>query len=446
VTRTLWTKALAVALVALGLLAALERVSALVAEREARLREAEANVAASLATQQELIGPVLQRRCEETWSVEVGEGKERKKVNERREFDLVATPKTLDLDGTATIEARRRGLYKVNGYVLKATLKAAWESLQLLQPRAEHAPSVLRCGDVVLFVGVGDARGLRSVAASQVPGKALAVLAGTPRGKMPKGFQVALTSEQWADGTFATDLRLELVGTRLLAIAPVADQTQVHLRSDWPHPSFHGRFLPNEREIGDDGFNAWWRISALATSAPQDVRGQSDRVETFAVEFIDPVNAYSLADRATKYGMLFIGLTFLGVALTEVMRRARVHPVQYLLVGSALAIFFLLLVSLSEHMAFVWAYTGAAAACTALLAFYGAHVLGGWRAGLAFGVAVATLYGVLYLLLQQEQTALVLGSALLFAVLAAVMVLTRRFDWYRLVDSWRTAKPGSQPA
>ena len=438
----LWSKALAIVLVALALVVALDRVSALVAEREARLREAQAGVAASLATHQQLTGPVLQRRCEETWSVEVGEGKERKKVNERREFELVATPKTLDLDGTATIEPRRRGLYKINGYVLKATLKASWDALQVLQPRAQHAPSELRCDDAVLFVAVGDARGLRSVTVTA--GKALPVSAGTPHGKMPKGFQVRLAAEQWADGAFAADIGIELVGTRLLAIAPVADQTQVRLRSDWPHPSFQGRFLPNEREIGDHGFNAWWRISALATSAPHDVRAQAEHIERFAVEFIDPVNAYSLADRATKYGVLFIGLTFLGVALTEVMRRARVHPVQYLLVGSALAIFFLLLVSLSEHMAFVWSYAGAAAACTSLLAFYGAHVLGGWRAGLAFGAAVATLYGVLYLLLQQEQSALVLGSGLLFAVLAALMVLTRRFDWYRLVDQWRAAKPGHQ--
>jgi inner membrane protein len=446
VAHSLWSKVLAIVLVALALVVALDRISALVAEREGRLREAEASVAASLATHQELTGPVLQRHCDESWTIELVDGKERKQVPQRREFDLVATPKALDLDGVATIEARRRGLYKINGYVLKATLKASWESLQALQPRAEQPRSVLRCDEPVLFVAVGDARGLRSVTATQASGGALPVLAGTPRDKMPKGFQVALTREQWAEGTFATQIQLELVGTRSLAIAPVADQTQVHLRSDWPHPSFHGRFLPNEREIDRNGFSAWWRISALATSAPQDVRTQHAKVENFAVDFIDPVNAYSLADRATKYGVLFIGLTFLGVALTEVMRRARVHPLQYLLVGSALAIFFLLLVSLSEHMAFVWAYASAAAACTGLLAFYGTHVLGGWRAGLVFGAAVAVLYGVLYQLLQQEQTALVLGSGLLFTVLAAVMVLTRRFDWYRLVEQWRAAKPGAQAA
>lgn len=439
---SIWNKAVAIVAVAAALWVALERVSAIVAEREGRLREAEASVAASLATQQELIGPVLQRHCEEIWTSVFGEGKDRKTLTDRREFDLVATPKVLDIEGTAALEPRRRGLYKVNGYVLNATIRASWTSLDSLQPRAQHAPSTLRCSEVVLFVAVRDARGLRSVAV-QGTTAALDVLPGTPRGKLPHGFRAAVPANLWADGTFAANVNVELVGTRLLSLAPVADQTQVNLQSDWPHPSFQGRFLPTEREIGVGGFSARWRISSLATSAPRDVRADTDQVEGFGVEFVDPVNAYLLADRATKYGALFIGLTFLGVAMIEVMRRARVHPIQYLLVGSALAIFFLLLVSLSEHIAFAWAYATAAAACTALLAFYATHVLGGARAGLGFGAAVGALYVALYLLLQQEQTALLLGSGLLFAVLAMVMVLTRRLDWYRIVEQWRAAPPAA---
>jgi inner membrane protein len=121
--------------------------------------------------------------------------------------------------------------------------------------------------------------------------------------------------------------------------------------------------------------------------------------------------------------------------MVEVLRRLRVHPVQYLLVGCALSVFFLLLLSLSEHLAFGISYAVAATACVSLLAFYATHVLGGWRPGLLFGTGIAGLYGALYLLLQMEQTAMVLGSVLLFLVLAAVMVLTRRVDWYGLIRS-----------
>ncbi|HZV94253.1 MAG TPA: inner membrane CreD family protein, partial [Caldimonas sp.] len=160
-------------------------------------------------------------------------------------------------------------------------------------------------------------------------------------------------------------------------------------------------------------------------------------IETFGVSFIDPVGIYALSDRATKYGLLFIALTFVAVGAVEVMRRVRVHPIQYLLVGCAIALFFLLLVSLAEHVAFAVAYLAASTACTVLLAFYGCFVLRGVRPGLLFGAGIGALYGVLYVLLQLEQTALLLGSVLLFVVLAALMVATRRIDWYALLERMR---------
>jgi inner membrane protein len=251
-------------------------------------------------------------------------------------------------------------------------------------------------------------------------------------------------------------VEVELAGTGELAFAPVGDSTRVELASDWPHPSFAGRFLPLERSVRESGFEATWKLNALATTAPQQAvagapacagghapadappgREGGRCVETFGVSFIDPVNGYTLSDRATKYGMLFIALTFLGVAAIEVLRQVRVHPIQYLLVGSGIAMFFLLLVSLGEHLPFAWAYLTASTACTVLLAFYARFVLRGTKAGLAFGAAVATLYAVLYLLLQLEQRALLLGSLLLFAVLAALMFATRRVDWYGLVARLR---------
>ncbi len=263
------------------------------------------------------------------------------------------------------------------------------------------------------------------------------------------------------------EIGLELVGTGELAFAPVGDSTRVAIASDWPHPSFAGRFLPIERQVGDTGFSARWQLNALATTAPQaalagapacrlyatagdEVSPHADGrrtpcLELFGVAFMDPVSPYVLTDRATKYGLLFIALTFVGVGAVEVMRRLRVHPIQYLLVGCGIAVFFLLLVSLSEHVPFAIAYLAAAAACTALLTFYGSFVLRGSRAGAAFGAAIAALYAALYALLQLEQTALLLGSIMLFAVLAGLMVATRRIDWYGLFERMR-AQGGAPPA
>ena len=193
--------------------------------------------------------------------------------------------------------------------------------------------------------------------------------------------------------------------------------------------------------VDDTGFQALWSISSLATSAPRQlVQGASpcmldapeqamtvapgkpsNCVETFGVQFFDPVSPYVLSDRATKYGLLFIALTFVGVGLVEVLRQLRVHPIQYLLVGGGIAVFFLLLVSLTEHLPFGVSYAVASAACTLLLGFYGSFVLRGVKAGAAFGAGIAALYGALYVLLLQEQAALVVGSIGIFLTLAAIM-------------------------
>lgn len=454
-------KTLAVGGVLMALTLALQSISAIVSEREGRLHEAERSVADSLASQQTLLGPVLLRRCDETWMVEQGEGKKRKLVAETSEVTLAAVPDTLDVSAKAAIETRHRGIFRVNGYAMKATLKARWADLAGLEPASQHAGGRVHCEAPTLFVAVGDARGIRAATIS-VGGTALPVLPGTEHASHPRGFHAVIppavrTALQSAGGVLQAEVALDLVGTGDLAFAPVADTTTVSLGSDWPHPSFAGRFLPNEREVTAQGFSARWQLSALATSAPQELlnggtvcalngspEGKSGCIETFGVAFMDPVSAYVLSDRATKYGLLFIALTFVGVGLVEVLRRLRVHPVQYLLVGSALAVFFLLLVSLTEHIAFAGAYLAASAACTTLLTFYARFVLRGLRAGALFGAGIAALYGALYLLLQMEQSALVLGSSLLFAVLGAVMIATRRVDWYALMDQLR--REASPPA
>lgn len=458
-------KWVSLALVALGLMWALNAVRDVVAEREGRLREAQRSVSDSLAGAQTLAGPLLQRQCTERWREERGEGKDRRWVELHREISLAAVPQRLAVDASAQIEPRERGIFRINGYVLKATLTADWPSLQALQPAAPRAGVQQTCADPVLWVGVADPRGIR--AATVVLGNdGLAVRPGTPAAQVPRGFQAAWPAGQTFDAAAPLQARvvLELVGSEDLAFAPIGEQSQLKLASDWPHPSFNGRFLPAQRRVDGSGFQAEWRLSALASRSGQDLidghalcgptEVQALRssagplplrcVETFGVAFIDPVSTYVLSDRATKYGVLFIALTFVAVALVEVLRRLRVHPVQYALVGSALALFFLLLVSLGEHLAFGLAYAVAAGACTLLLGYYGAHVLHGRRAGMAFGAGIAALYGLLYLLLRSEQSALVLGSLLLFTVLAAVMVVTRRVDWYALAAQLRSpARPAA---
>ena len=454
------------------------------------------SVAESLAGPQTLMGPMIHSACVESWDEEVGKGDERRMVERRREFILTAMPEQLKLTTGAAMEERARGLHKVNTYNLKANVTAQWGSLASLLPQSSMKNSRMHCGAPIVMMAVGDARGIRT-AQFTMGSQTLALKPGTFHPTYSRGLHAVLPEGvrgQAEPLTLALDL--ELVGTERLSIVPLGGNTDVKMTGSWPHPSFNGRFLPSERTWGPEGFTAQWRLSSLATTAQQDVQAgrricagsyddtpteyapagttPRDCADSFGVAFVDPVNPYTLADRATKYGLLFIALTFVAVGLFELMgngphapplrgslppegaafsswggpatKRLRVHPVQYLLVGAALCSFFLLLVSLSEHLPFGWSYLAAATACVLLLGYYASHMLGGLARGLPLGLGIALLYGLLYVLLQLEQTALAVGSVALFLVLTAVMVLTRKVNWYGLTPAQRSTPPAMPAA
>jgi inner membrane protein len=449
----------AIALVGLLLMLVLARIEGLVDERSGRGQEAVRSVERSHAAAQSILGPLLERRCTEEWDVVTGTGKARVVETSRREFRLHQVPSRLVVDGRTQADPLWRGLFKVNAWAGHFTVAADFATLATMQPSLEHPEGRLKCAAPVLLIALSDVRGVRSATVSAEgwtqPGEP-----GTGGSAWLSGLHVTIPSAR-VDGDAAAralslHIALDLVGTSQLAWVPAADSTRWTLSSDWPSPSFGGQVAPVERTVRADGFTSTWNISALATTAPADVgRGlalcapanptpgtddvagesaaKSDKcLDLMSVAFIDPVNPYVLSERALKYDLLFVALTFIAVGLIEVLSGRRVHPVQYALVGLALSLFFLLLLSLSEHLAFEQAYAAAAAACAALLGFYAMSMLGRKRAGLLFGLGIALLYGLLYVLLQMEQNALVIGSVMLFAALATVMTLTRRLDWYAL--------------
>lgn len=453
----LFIKLAALAAVIVLLLIGLGLIEDVVHDRQRYRSLTAQSVADSLAGPQTLMGPMIHSACVETWEVETGKGAERRMVEQRREFMLTAMPEQLKLTTGAAMEERARGLHKVNAFNLKTQVTAQWASLASLQPASTMKDSRMNCGAPIVMMAVGDARGIRTAQLS-LGEQTLALKPGTFHPTYSRGLHAPLPeSLRSSKDALTATLELELVGTERVSIVPLGGSTEVLMTSGWPHPSFTGRFLPSEREVKADGFSARWRLSSLATTAQADVAsgkpvclgsytdgapdqaiGRADCTDSFTVAFVDPVNPYSLSDRATKYGLLFIALTFVAVGLLELMGKGRhaaplrVHPVQYLLVGSALCSFFLLLVSLSEHVPFGVAYAMAAAACVLLLGYYASHVLGGLARGIPLGAGVAVLYGLLYVLLQLEQTALAVGAIALFLVLAAVMVLTRKVNWYGL--------------
>jgi inner membrane protein len=289
-----------------------------------------------------------------------------------------------------------------------------------------------------LSVGISDIRGIENDLKLHLNGAELPFAAGSADHLLANGVHAPLPNLDSVNGQrldFAFALKLQ--GTEQLAVTPVGRETLVLLHSDWPHPSFVGAFLPVQREVSDKGFKATWQTSFFATnfaealdSCVSDKNCQAFNGRKFGVSFVDPVDQYLKTDRAIKYALLFMALTFAGFLLFEVLKRLAVHPLQYGLVGLALALFCLLLLSLSEHLPCATTYAIAAVACVSLLGVYLAAVLHSALRGLGFAAALAALYGMLYGLLRAEDFALLMGSLLVFGLLAGVMLLTRKLDWY----------------
>lgn len=427
----------------LAILVPLTMIRGVIHEREGYRAEAVAKVARSTAGRQSFAGPVLVVPYRE--QVEVIERDKygvEQAVQRIEERQWVFFPKTLDVGGTLKPEIRRSGLYKVRVYAWQGRAQAAFD---VRIPDDADPARVRSIGQPRLGYAIGDVRGLRGKPRLRVGGRDLPVLQGLD--EQGGGGVHALLPVPHAGQQLKLQSRFDfnLAGTEALDVVPLGDSNHVVLDSPWPHPSSVGTLSPGTLDVGDDGFHAQWELPALAANTQAlylramqrggkefSEPGALAGIDSIGLALIDPVDVYTKADRATKYGLLFVVLTFVGFFMFELIKQLRIHPIQYALVGLALAIFFLLLVSLSEHIDFGWAYLAASIACIGLLGFYLSAVLHSVLRGLGFAAMLATLYAALYGLLVSEDNALVLGAGLLFVILSAIMVLTRKVDWYRL--------------
>lgn len=227
------------------------------------------------------------------------------------------------------------------------------------------------------------------------------------------------------------ELNFEIRGSSSIAFIPLAKDTVITMRSSWPHPNFLGSFLPEERTVSDEGFSAQWRINNLASGIPQLLSAGASYPSITATLTV-PVDNYRNSERAVKYGVLFIALTFLACFVFEIAGKKPVHPFQYALVGLALAVFYLLLTALSEFISFGVSYLFSASAVITMLTLYIRYGIVRARTKKIFYAAAgfAALYAYLYVLLQLEDMALIFGTAGLFAGLAFVMYTTRSINWY----------------
>lgn len=411
--------------IVLLLLIPMNMVESVIYERGYLYRQASSEIAASWGNEQQLMGPVL--TLPYVNSVVASSGWSTDHKNKHLQAD--------DMTINANIEAqiRYRGIFKVPVYT--ASIHVSGEF---------YLPSSQEDDHVQLSEGI-----------IQIP------IQGSRSIKEPINFswdneEVALTAERDADSNdtviFSATLpekllgknqkhlfeyHVTLAGSELFSILSSAKHTQVKIDSNWPSPSFYGVHLPTQHDISDDGFTAIWDLTDLITELHhEDMEKMSTSwfasESRFGLKLIQPVDTYQIVTRATKYAVLFIGLTFLIYFFVELFEKTLLHPIQYLFVGIANCIFYLLLLSLAEHIAFTAAYFISAAASITLIALYSKSILKSRaKATLVFGV-LAGLYSYLFVTLRSEGFALIIGSVGLFSILGLAMYLTRNIDWHKM--------------
>jgi inner membrane protein len=437
-------KLLLIGALILALLIPLAMVRGLISERQMRHELAASEVASSWGLEQTLGGPVLRVPYEMR-----GKNEQGKPIAWMETAYFL--PETLTVGGRVEPELRRRGIFEV--VVYRTNLR--WAGTFRRPSFAEWGipEEQVRWDKAELAIGIPDMRGIRRGVAMKWGERSLDLVpGGAVEGLWSRGLRTPIAGLAAAKvgepSPFTFDLVLD--GSRELKFLPLGQQTTVQLSSPWKDPSFIGAYLPESRQVRKDGFTATWSVPYFGRSYPQQWRSseagtvaseESIQTSAFGVSLFVPVAAYQQTERSVKYGVLFLLLTFLTFFLYEVFNPFSLHPMQYLLVGSAICLFYLLLLSISEHAPFGLAYAVASAATVLLIGGYSMAILRGRARAVGTAGALAALYGYLYVLLQAEDYALLLGSLGLFLILALVMYVTRRIDWYAPRLSTKAVNP-----
>jgi inner membrane protein len=351
--------------------------------------------------------------------------------------ELYVLPETLTITGAIRTDQRERGIYDVpvyeaelhvEGTLPAVTLGAGYDDLEILWDQAELALPLTDARSVqepiVLTSGSGTTT-FRS-GSERVAGFGPQLVASYA--ELGLG---ALSAPQ----AFSFDVSVN--GTTSIHFLPLGDSTRVGITSGWPSPSFTGAYSPDDRSVTEQGFRAEWRVLDLGRGYPSTWRRtdgvpQTVAASAFGADLITPVGVHEASLRATKYGVLIVSLTFVAYFLFELFAALRLHPLQYLLIGLANCVFYVLLLALAEHIGFAPAYAASAAAATGLITSYSAAVLRSFVRAAPIGALLAGLYGYLYVTLRAEDYALLIGAIGAFATLAAFMYVTRRVDWFNV--------------
>lgn len=443
-------KVLTIGFLSLLLLIPTAMIGELISEREQRRNEAINEIDAKWGNRQAIAGPILTVPYKKI----VQQDGKAIELLEYAHF----LPDSLFVKGSITPEMRQRGIYQVVVYNSALKFEGAFS-----QPNFNDfniSPDKVLWNEAVVSVGIPDMRGIKENIAIKWNGKDMNARPGLAKdlllgGSLPQGTErmmleknpsslgagsginskVALDSVNTKKIPYSFDLNLN--GSEGLDFAPLGSQTDVELASTWADPNFGGAFLPDEREVSDKGFTAEWKVLQLNRNFPQSWLGNVNQgvlSSAFGVNLLIPVDEYQKNSRSIKYAILFIALTFLIFFFSEVMNKKRIHPMQYLLVGLALVLFFSLLLSLTEHLNFNLAYFISSLLTILMVTLYSKHIFKNVQMSLLQAGIMIIVYGFIFAILQLQDYSLLVGSIGLFIILAIVMFISRKIDWYEVVE------------
>ncbi|HBV9685831.1 TPA: cell envelope integrity protein CreD [Klebsiella variicola] len=382
----------------------------------------------STSGSQKLAGPLIAIPVTETLT----RMENQKEVNYQRSWEYYWLPESLAVTGKQTVESRRVGIYSGQVWHNALQIKASFDPLRLAALRKTN----IVLGPPRLVVSVGDARGIGAIHAPEVNGNVLSVEPGLGMSGDGAGIHMPMPALAEDNKPLEIAFSLDLNGTGEFSLVPIGRNSELQLTSNWPHPGFLGSFLPTQREVSAAGYRAHWQSSWFANDMgsyfKDDMEIPWSRLPAFSADVMSLADQYQLTDRATKYAILLIGLTFMAFFVFESLTRRPLHPMQYLLVGLSLVLFYLVLLALSEHVGFTAAWLAASLSGAVMNGVYLQAVLRGWRNSLLFVAALLLLDGVMWFLLHSEDSALLLGTGVLVLALSVLMFLTRRVDWYAL--------------
>ena len=396
----------------------------LIDERSELQQQVQADIAKSSSDEQQVIGPFIHAQYLETVTVD---GKTSEQL-----MNMTLLPESLNVSSNLATFEKYRGIYKALLYRSQNQFEGRFKTSAL----AVLADKKIKRLNLIL--AISDIRGIRQGSHINVNERSYELLPGTQLDQLPQGIRVELDYETIRKSeVLPYQIGLNLQGMRQLSFAPVGKNSSLTMQADWPHPSFVGDYLPIESSISAQDFSASWQTNYFATNLKELFNQCLFRNEctlfkqrNMGVNLVDSVNHYLKNYRASNYAILVIVLIFASFFLLEVLRDEPIHPVQYGFVGLALAVFYLLLISLSEHLGFNIAYLLSALASAILLSVYVAGMLKNSKHGGLFLCGVLFIYSLLYGLLSAEDYALLMGSVLVFVVLSLIMMLTRRVNWY----------------